>query len=93
MIRVVGIDHISLRVGDFEKSKAFYGKLIAVPRLQGAGRVSGRHRLDQRQDAATGSVRPMPRARSTSTALAISASTTTRSSSRAARTWTRCRPS
>ena len=28
MIRVVGIDHISLRVGDFEKSKAFYGKLM-----------------------------------------------------------------
>ena len=28
MIRVVGIDHVSLRVGDFEKSKAFYGKLM-----------------------------------------------------------------
>jgi catechol 2,3-dioxygenase-like lactoylglutathione lyase family enzyme len=28
MIRVVGIDHISLRVGDFERSKAFYGKLM-----------------------------------------------------------------
>jgi catechol 2,3-dioxygenase-like lactoylglutathione lyase family enzyme len=28
MVRVVGIDHISLRVGDFEKSKAFYGKLM-----------------------------------------------------------------
>jgi catechol 2,3-dioxygenase-like lactoylglutathione lyase family enzyme len=27
-LRVVGIDHISLRVGDFEKSKAFYGKLM-----------------------------------------------------------------
>lgn len=28
MLRVLGIDHISLRVGDFEKSKAFYGKLM-----------------------------------------------------------------
>jgi len=28
MVRVVGIDHISQRVGDFEKSKAFYGKLM-----------------------------------------------------------------
>jgi catechol 2,3-dioxygenase-like lactoylglutathione lyase family enzyme len=28
MVRVVGIDHISLRVGDFRKSKAFYGKLM-----------------------------------------------------------------
>jgi catechol 2,3-dioxygenase-like lactoylglutathione lyase family enzyme len=28
VVRVVGIDHISLRVGDFAKSKAFYGKLM-----------------------------------------------------------------
>lgn len=28
MVRVVGIDHISIRVSDFEKSKAFYGKLL-----------------------------------------------------------------
>ena len=28
VLRVVGIDHISLRVGDFQKSKAFYGKLM-----------------------------------------------------------------
>ncbi len=27
--RVVGIDHISVRVSDYEKSKAFYGKLFA----------------------------------------------------------------
>lgn len=26
--RVVGIDHISIRVSDYEKSKAFYGKLF-----------------------------------------------------------------
>jgi len=28
MVRVVGIDHISVKVGDFEKSKAFYDKLF-----------------------------------------------------------------
>jgi catechol 2,3-dioxygenase-like lactoylglutathione lyase family enzyme len=28
MVRVVGIDHIVLRVGNYEKSKAFYGKLL-----------------------------------------------------------------
>ena len=28
MARVVGIDHIVLRVSDFERSKAFYGKLL-----------------------------------------------------------------
>ena len=28
MVRVVGIDHISIRVGDYEKSKTFYGKLL-----------------------------------------------------------------
>jgi catechol 2,3-dioxygenase-like lactoylglutathione lyase family enzyme len=26
--KVVGIDHISIRVGDYEKSKAFYGRLF-----------------------------------------------------------------
>jgi catechol 2,3-dioxygenase-like lactoylglutathione lyase family enzyme len=28
MVRVVGIDHIVIRVSDFAKSKAFYGKLF-----------------------------------------------------------------
>ena len=28
MVRVVGIDHISIRVSDFATSKAFYGKLF-----------------------------------------------------------------
>src|ERR1700709_2609858 len=27
-VRVVGIDHLSIRVSDYEKSKAFYGKLF-----------------------------------------------------------------
>ena len=29
MARVVGIDHLSIRVGDYDKSKAFYGRLFA----------------------------------------------------------------
>jgi catechol 2,3-dioxygenase-like lactoylglutathione lyase family enzyme len=28
VVRIVGIDHISIRVSDFDKSKAFYGKLF-----------------------------------------------------------------
>lgn len=28
MVRVVGVDHISIRVGDYKKSKVFYGKLL-----------------------------------------------------------------
>jgi catechol 2,3-dioxygenase-like lactoylglutathione lyase family enzyme len=28
MMRVTGIDHLSVRVGDFERSKAFYGRLF-----------------------------------------------------------------
>lgn len=29
MVRVVGIDHLGIRVSDYEKSKEFYGKLFA----------------------------------------------------------------
>jgi catechol 2,3-dioxygenase-like lactoylglutathione lyase family enzyme len=29
MVRVVGIDHLVLRVSDYEKSKSFYGRLFA----------------------------------------------------------------
>jgi catechol 2,3-dioxygenase-like lactoylglutathione lyase family enzyme len=29
VVRVVGIDHIVIRVGDYERSKAFYGQLFA----------------------------------------------------------------
>jgi catechol 2,3-dioxygenase-like lactoylglutathione lyase family enzyme len=28
MARVVGVDHLSIRVGDYEKSKLFYGRLF-----------------------------------------------------------------
>ncbi len=28
MVRVVGIDHLVIRVGDYEKSKTFYGRLF-----------------------------------------------------------------
>ena len=40
--RVVGIDHLVLRVGDFERSKAFYGKLL---------RFLGFKVLDEYEDA------------------------------------------
>jgi catechol 2,3-dioxygenase-like lactoylglutathione lyase family enzyme len=29
MVRVVGIDHISIRVSDLQRSKAFYSRLFA----------------------------------------------------------------
>jgi catechol 2,3-dioxygenase-like lactoylglutathione lyase family enzyme len=29
MVRVVGVDHLVIRVSDYEKSKAFYGRLFA----------------------------------------------------------------
>jgi catechol 2,3-dioxygenase-like lactoylglutathione lyase family enzyme len=29
MVKVVGIDHLVIRVGDYERSKAFYGRLFA----------------------------------------------------------------
>lgn len=29
MVRVVGIDHLVIRVGDYERSKRFYGRLFA----------------------------------------------------------------
>jgi len=29
MVRVVGIDHLVIRVSDYERSKAFYGRLFA----------------------------------------------------------------
>jgi catechol 2,3-dioxygenase-like lactoylglutathione lyase family enzyme len=42
VVRVVGIDHISIRVSDFEKSAAFYGRLFAF---------MGFRVLDEYQDA------------------------------------------
>ena len=34
MARVVGIDHLVIRVKDFERSKAFYDTVLGLPRLQ-----------------------------------------------------------
>lgn len=39
--RVVEIDHISIRVFDFEKSKAFYGKLFGFLGLKPMGEYAG----------------------------------------------------
>ena len=52
MVRVVGIDHLVISVGDFEKSKSFYAPLMAFPRLRRRGRILRQHDgLGQRQDA------------------------------------------
>ncbi len=91
MVRVVGIDHLVIRVSDFRKSKDFYGRLFA---FMGFG-VS-----DEYDDAigwTNGKTRfwigPADARAKTNTASATWASTITRSSSAAARTWTRCRRS
>ena len=48
--RVVGIDHISIRVSDYEKSKAFYGKLFEFLGFEISDEYPEHDRLDQRQD-------------------------------------------
>ena len=48
--RVVGIDHISIRVSDYQKSKALLWSAVRVPGLRDLGRVSQHDRLDERQN-------------------------------------------
>ena len=88
MPRVVGIDHLVLSVGDFKRSKAFYGNQMgflgfklkhSYPDMAGWSNGKTLFWIAE-ADARAGSV-PIARA--------ISASTTTRSSLRAARMWTR----
>ena len=61
MVRVVGIDHISLRVSEFERSKAFYGKLLEFLGFEvldeydnAIGWINGKTRLWIGQADATG---------------------------------------
>jgi catechol 2,3-dioxygenase-like lactoylglutathione lyase family enzyme len=89
MVRVVGIDHLVIRVSDYAKSKDFYGRLF---------KFLGFEISDEYDDAigwTNGKTRywigPARKERSTNTASAMSAFTTTPSSCAAARTWTRCR--
>ena len=39
MVRVVGIDHLVIRVSDYEKSKAFYGRLFTFLEFRDFGRI------------------------------------------------------
>ena len=48
--KVVGIDHISIRVSDYEKSKAFYSKLFEFLGFEISDEYPQHDRLDQRQD-------------------------------------------
>lgn len=41
MARVVGIDHLSIRVSDYEKSKAFYSRLMAFLGFEVEAEYSG----------------------------------------------------
>ncbi len=87
MPRVVGIDHLVLSVGDFARSKAFYGKLLGFLGFKLKHDWRGHRGLEQRQDAVLDRAADA-QGRNASTARATSASTTTRSSLRAARLWT-----
>ena len=92
MARVVGIDHIVLRVGDYKKSKAFYSKLLTFLgfkildefELPSVGRTARR---------GCGSVRLMRSRRSANIASARSGSIIMPSSSAAGRMSTLCRRS
>ncbi len=93
MPRVVGIDHLVLSVGEFARSRDFYGKVLGFFGFKlkyddgdMAGWSNGKTLFWIAAADAQG-----PQAQST--ARATSASTTTHSSWRAARTWTRSAPS
>ena len=39
MVRVLGVDHLVISVGDFETSKSFYAPLMAFLGFEGRGRI------------------------------------------------------
>jgi len=41
MIRVLGVDHLSIRVGNFKKSKNFYNKLLKILGFKSMGQFTG----------------------------------------------------
>jgi catechol 2,3-dioxygenase-like lactoylglutathione lyase family enzyme len=91
MVRVVGIDHLVIRVSDFEKSKAFYGKLFPFLGFKvldeygdAIGWTNGKTRFWIGPADAEG--------KEPATASAISASTTMPSSSEAGRMSTTWKP-
>ena len=92
MARVVGIDHLVIRVSDYEKSKAFYGKLFSFLGFEISdeyedmiGWTNGKTRFWIGRTDEQG--------RQYSTASAMWASTTMRSNCAAARTSTNWTPS
>ncbi len=92
MVRVVGIDHLVIRVSDFDKSKAFYGKLFKFLGFKVLGDygdmigwTNGKTRFWIAQADADGLKHPYR--------MGDVASTITPSSSEAAKTWTTWKPS
>jgi hypothetical protein len=92
MMRVVGIDHLVIRVSDYQRSKAFYGRLfdffgfeVSDEYADAIGWTNGKTRFWIGPADAQG--------KNTSIAPATSASTTMRSGCAAARTSMRCRRS
>ena len=51
MVRVTGIDHLVISVGDFDKSKAFYAPLMEFLGFGVEAEYAGHDGLGQRQDA------------------------------------------
>jgi len=74
MVRVTGIDHLVLSVGDFKASKAFYAPLMALLGFKLEAEYEGM--MGWHNDK---TMPPTRKAGSTNTARAISAFTTTRS--------------
>ena len=89
MVRVVGIDHLVISVGDFETSKKFYAPLMAFlgfgVEVEYEGSMMGWANGNTLFWIAAADAE----GRSTNTARATSAFTIMRSSFRAARMWTR----
>ena len=93
MVQVVGIDHLVIRVSDYAKSKAFYGKLFAFLGFEVSdefpemiGWTNGKNAILDRAGGRQGPSAQVSRG-------VTSGSTTTHSSFAAARTSMRCRPS
>ena len=80
MPRVVGIDHLVLSVGNFARSKEFYGKVLGFLGFKLKHDVRRHGRLEQRQDAVLDRRGRHPGQDATNTARATSAFTTTPSS-------------
>ncbi len=94
MARVVGIDHLVIRVSDYQKSKAFYGRLFTFLGFEISPTSMTKRSAGPTARRAFGSTRRMRKARSNKVAaMATSASITTHSNSAVARMSMSCRRS